>query len=1435
MTSNPRIVSIVVLIVVLVALNPSALRATTDLEIDRESNPAATLNGSGASATSAMKSIPVAFEPNVGQTAASVDFVARTRSSAVLISGNTVRIQHTVAGLATRPDGALVDNPRSPAADRVTGMSFSLGPRRASGTEPVPADPLPSVSHYLVGEQTTWHRNVPNFGSLHLPGVADGVVASLSATQSHLVVTLDAATSESLAGFEFDVEQLIGLHSDLFESATVVAKCGDRPLRMSLDRGAGSSRHMTTDEMLPPLPARATVSIPYVLTIGGGNAPDIASGVAIAADGSAVVSGTTYAVDFPVTAGSYDTAFGTPETFSGFTTDAFVSRVSADGSTLLWSTYFGGVDDDKCVGVAVMPDGSIAFAGTTKSYDFPTTPGALDRSINDQGVGDGFVARFSSDGQSLIASTFLGASNDDVLSAIVATGDGDLFVCGNSSSSDFPTTAQAFDATLGGPTDAIIVKLAGSLDTLRYSTFLGGTTSTDIYAGRDVAYALATDSSGAAYVTGKAGSSDFPTTAGAYNRTYLLGNAFVAKITPTGSALAYSTLVSGGVYGCEGYGIAVDAVGAAYVTGRAERVFPTTPGAFDTTTDLPSDAYALKLNAAGSALVYSTILGGAGWEIGRSIALGSSGEAVVVGQTGSTDFPTTAGAFDRTQNGGLDIFVTRLNANGTALVFSSFLGGSLDDDAAAARVFADGEVLVVGTTLSTDFPTTAGSFDRTHGDAGSNALVARIASTGSALAYSTFLGGTSSIAFGVDDSARAVAVGPDGSVFVAGTTAAPVFPVTGGAVDGSFNGVEDAVVVKLAPGGTAVVWSTYIGGSSFDDARDIVIRPNGRPVLFGRTSSPDFPVLGGYDLTLADQGDSFVLELEAAGSAIAVSTFLGGERSDDAGGIALGSDGSVYVAGTTFSSSFPVTVGAFDETFNGQVTHQGDAYLTRFSPGLDSLIFSTYFGGTFYERCDDIAIATDQSAVVVGKTISTDLPTTPGSADQSANGSDDGFAARISSSGAVLLASTYVGGQSIDEVTSVCVDATGAFAIAGLTVSDDFPLSPSAFDTEITGGSSDAFVLRLSESLAFVAGTLIGNNYSDVAYDVALLESGRLVIVGYTQSSTFPTTAGAPDSINTTSTDGFVSVFSESLTTLTFSTYVGERGPEFALGVAAAGPERLVVVGESGSFDFGNSTLGARDDSSIFVSFLDLSIQQGADTPGAFVGATAVWFLRNSNSGGAADTVLSFGAGDSGWTPLRGDWNGDGADTTGLYDGATGVFFLTDVNASGPASKVYGFGPGGAGWLPLTGDWNGDGIDTVGLYAPDTGVFFLRNEHAPGGADLVYGFGPSGLGWIPVAGDWDGDGLDTVGLYAPASGTFFLRNVHAPGGADLAYSFGPVGAGWRVFAGDFDGDGVDTIGLYSPSNGFYFLKNSHGPGAADVVFGFGPPNLTALTGDWDGR
>jgi hypothetical protein len=462
-------------------------------------------------------------------------------------------------------------------------------------------------------------------------------------------------------------------------------------------------------------------------------------------------------------------------------------------------------------------------------------------------------------------------------------------------------------------------------------------------------------------------------------------------------ALVYSTYLGGSGYDY-GEAIAVDAAGHAYVTGDAESDdFPTTAGAVQPTRRGIADAFVAKLDPTGSALVYSTYLGGSGDDEGCGIAVDAAGHAYVTGFTGSDDFPTTARAVQPTHGGIADAFVAKLDPTGSALVYSTYLGGSGWNDGHGIAVDAAGHAYVTGFTGSDDFPTTAGAVQPTRRGTG-DAFVAKLDPTGSALVYSTYLGGSEESPFFFEDVGRGIAVDAAGHAYVTGLTGSDDFPTTAGAVQPTRRGTGDAFVAKLNPTGSALVYSTYLGGSGWNDGYGIAVDAAGHAYVTGPTESPNFPTTAGaVQPTHRGSGDAFVAKLNPTGSALVYSTYLGGSGYDDGEAIAVDAAGHAYVTGPTESRDFPTTPGAVQPTHGGGYD---DAFVAKLNPTGSALVYSTYLGGSrgglFAEEMGrGIAVDAAGHAYVTGFTGSDDFPTTAGAFQPTRRGRDDAFVTRL--------------------------------------------------------------------------------------------------------------------------------------------------------------------------------------------------------------------------------------------------------------------------------------------------------------------------------------------------------------------------------------------------------------------------------------------------------
>ncbi|MGH7771002.1 MAG: SBBP repeat-containing protein, partial [Candidatus Binatia bacterium] len=405
----------------------------------------------------------------------------------------------------------------------------------------------------------------------------------------------------------------------------------------------------------------------------------------------------------------------------------------------------------------------------------------------------------------LAYSTYLGGIASDIANSIALDAAGNIYVTGQTESPDFPT-ANAIQPTIGESGDAFVLKLDSTGTTLLYSTYLGGSQA-------DRGNSIAVDSEGNAYITGRVGSDDFPITPGAPIPSFRGGmfDAFVAKLD-AGGALVYSTYL-GGFDNDAGFGIAVDSAGSAYVTGgtRSED-FPILANAFQPNLGGALDAFVTVLNAEGSALLYSTYLGGSFVDRGNGIRVDSEGNAYVTGWTESLDFPV-ANAFQPASGGGRDAFVAKLNAEGTDLAYSTYLGGSNEDAGLGIAVDSYGNAYITGYADSTNFPT-ENPYQPDNGGF-RDAFVTKLNAEGNGLVYSTYLGGSGSenllALMDVGATAGGIAVDSAGSAYVTGVTRSPDFPTQIPLQPSYGGGLEDAFVAKLNAEG-ALIYSTFLGG-----------------------------------------------------------------------------------------------------------------------------------------------------------------------------------------------------------------------------------------------------------------------------------------------------------------------------------------------------------------------------------------------------------------------------------------------------------------------------------------------------------------------------------------------------------------------------------------------------------------------------------------------
>ncbi len=674
------------------------------------------------------ENLPLSFERNFGQTDEAVDFLARGPGYTLFLAGAeaTLVLQQREERAPSGRTPAGRSGSRTRASGSPTGVHVTLA-GRAARVSAVGLDELPGRINYFLGsDPKRWRTGIPTYATVKYTNVYPGVDLVYYGHQGQL---------------EYDFIVAPGAHPEAIamrmEGATRLELESDGDILATV---AGGSLRMKKPIVYQEVAGqRRLISARYVVT---------------GAD----------RVAFEI--GRYDR-----------------TRPLIIDPVVLYSTYLGGRLGEIGTGLAVDLVGNMYLAGITTSPDFP-----LSRAIQATAGGDSdvFVARLNPAGTGLVYASYLGGSNADEATGLAIDSFGNAFLTGVTASANFPT-ARALQAVFGGETDAFIAALSPGGSAFIYSTYLGGTRE-------DVASDIAVDTLGNVYVTGATRSVNFPTTVGAFDR-----------------GCGTDVLCNGGAL----------------------------------------DAFVTKLNPRGSALLYSTFLGGSGVDVGTGIAV-SGGNAHVVGFTESADFPTQR-PFQATSRGGREVFVTKLNSFGSGLLYSSFLGGTGNDVAARVAVDGLGNAHVVGTTDSSDFPTAVPVQATRGGD--EDAFVTKVNATGTRLIYSTYLGGSNA------DRGADVVVDLTGVAHVVGTTQSADFP-TAHPLQAALNGSSDVFVVRIGgPQGLALTFSTFLGGSGEEIGFRVATDVSGNTYVTGATSSTDFPAVNPLRPTNGGGADAFVTKI----------------------------------------------------------------------------------------------------------------------------------------------------------------------------------------------------------------------------------------------------------------------------------------------------------------------------------------------------------------------------------------------------------------------------------------------------------------------------------------------------------------------------------------------------------------------------------------------
>jgi hypothetical protein len=682
---------------------------------------------------------PLPFIENAGQFASRARFQVPGERTTLWLAEDALwfSVQQQSAGKAVAPQSrGSRPEPSSLASERgqvTKGVQLKVS---FAGANPHPRlEPsrrlATRVSYFLGDNPAAWRRDVPVWGGVRYRELYPGIDLDVGGEQGRLGLRLIAANNADLSAVRMRVEGADSIASDKeghLQMRTAAGEVTLPLLGLEALRGAQLKTSVKsvgagTFEIQAPFAkanervvsgSGAAVGLLYSTYLGGAGR-DVARTIAVDSTGNTYVIGTTGSADFPTTPGVFQ------PTVPGFA-NAYVAKLDPSGAALVYSTFLGGFTFAQGLKIAVDALGNAYVAGES-GCGFPTTPSAFQRGC--LGRWNVFVAKLNSDGTALSYATYIGGRNDDSPLGLAIDNSGNAYVAGTTKSPDFPTTPGAFRRTQSAQYgSAFVTKLNATGSALVYSTYLDGSEA-------EVAEGIAVDGDGNAYVTGTTWSANFPTTPGAFQTTLAgYNNAFVTKLNPTGSALVFSTYLGGNRFDDNRGGIALEPGCASncnvYVAGYATSSnFPTTAGAFQRTLAGDTDGFITKLSSTGNALIYSTFLGGSGSDWCGAIGVDGAGQAYVAGGTNSTDFPTTADAFQPALAGQFDAVVAQLNPTGSALRYSTYLGGSDVDGSGALVLDGRGNITVAGTTASSDFPITKGAFQTAYAGGGRDAFVAR--------------------------------------------------------------------------------------------------------------------------------------------------------------------------------------------------------------------------------------------------------------------------------------------------------------------------------------------------------------------------------------------------------------------------------------------------------------------------------------------------------------------------------------------------------------------------------------------------------------------------------------------------------------------------------------------------------------------------------------